>query len=98
MTAEAVKNADASDSKTSEHGPSAHLEDRRSAQPPNASSQEHHRNQDEDNDDDPSLTGPLILPVDPNEADQEGKDMLSELAEKLGGSAESTGQGKEKCQ
>ena len=101
MTTEAIQNSDASDSKLSEHGSSTGLGDQRSAQPLNASSQQHGQNQDEHDDEDPSLSGPLILPVDPNKADQEGQDMLAELAKKLGGSSDSTnldGERQEKCQ
>ena len=33
---------------------------------------------------DPSLTGPLILPTDPNSTDTAGRGMLSEVASRLG--------------
>ena len=43
-------------------------------------SQQHHETQD-----DPALSGPLILPPDPNGADEEGKGMLSEVGRRLEG-------------
>lgn len=37
---------------------------------------------------DPALTGPLILPSDPQKADREGKGMLAEVGERLKGVVE----------